>query len=406
MASLKTRTLKQNFGKYTLQNANRFFGLLMLTTLFSTGLKAQHSQQNMDIAKKVKLYVGTFSVRGSEGIYVYNWNLETGDFEPIQTVPGRESPSFLAIHPTGEYLYSVNREGLTEGEESGSVASYRIDANSGQLTFLNEVSSLGAGPCHVQTDLTGQILFVSNYSEGNFTVYSVEEDGRIGENLYNFAYEGQGPNLSRQQKPHLHSALPSPDNRFVFAADLGTDRLYAYRIKPGKGKLRPAKTPWVSIKPGGGPRHFTFHPNGQWVYVAEELSAHVTALRYDDRSGAMEEIQRLSTLPAGFSDPSYCADIHVHPSGRFLYVSNRGHQSLAIYAIDQATGKLTMVDTPSVQGDWPRNFLISPDGRWCLVANERSDTVAVFSIDQQTGKLTFTGRELKIPSPVCLKILR
>ena len=358
----------------------------------------------MDAPKIVNLYVGTFSARGSEGIYVYDWNLETGDFKPVQTVPGRESPSFLAIHPNRKYLYSVNREGITEGEDSGSVASYRIDPNSGQLTFLTEVSSLGAGPCHVQADQTGQLLFVSNYAEGNFTVYPVEEDGRIGENLYNFTYEGQGPNLARQQKPHLHSALPSPDNRFVFAADLGTDRLYTYRIKPGKGKLRPAKTPWASIEPGGGPRHFDFHPNGKWVYVAEELSSHVTAFKYDARKGSMNQIQRLSTLPTDFTDPSFCADIHVHPSGRFLYVSNRGHQSLAVYSIDQATGKLTMVDTPSVRGDWPRNFLISPDGRWCLVANERSDNVTVFTIDQQTGKLTFTGKELKIPSPVCLKV--
>lgn len=376
--------------------------LLSLLSLIVNPLPAQQSVG----AGTVRLYIGTFSVRGSEGIYVYDWDLNTGQFQEIQTLSGRESPSFLTIHPNGKYLYSANREGIVEGENWGSVSAYAIDQATGKLSVLNDRSAFGAGACHVNTDHTGRLLYVSNYGEGNFTVYPILENGRIGENKYNFQYEGRGPNANRQEKPHLHSAMPSPDNRYVFAADLGTDRLYAYRVKARRAKLKPAKTPWVEIEPGGGPRHFTFHPNGKWVYVAEELSAHVTAFQYNAGRGAMRKIQRLSTLPEGYDDPSFCADIHVHPNGRFLYVSNRGHNSLAIYRIDQQTGRLSLIDTPGVEGNWPRNFLISPDGRWCLVANERSDNIAVFSIDGESGKLTFTGRELNIPSPVCLKALK
>lgn len=270
--------------------------------------------------------------------------------------------------------------------------------------MLNEQSTLGAGACHVNTDRSGRLLMVSNYVGGNFAVYPIEENGRIAENLANYQYEGSGPNQSRQEKPHLHYAMPSPDNRFAYAVDLGTDRLYAYRIKPKKNKLQPAKSPWATIDPGGGPRHFTFHPNGRWAYVAEELSSKVTAFRYQSKTGALEKIQRLSTLPEDFKEASFCADIHVHPNGRFLYVSNRGHNSLAIFSIDQENGSLELLDTPSVEGNWPRNFLITSDGRWCLIANERSDNIAIFTIDEKTGLLTFSDQEIKMPSPVCLKM--
>ena len=212
----------------------------MAVLFFSLPLTAKTQEVLTD--NSVKLYIGTFSVRGSEGIYVYNWNLETGQLEEVQIVPGRESPSFLSIHPNGQYLYAVQREGVVAGKDWGSIATYAIKPESGRLSFLDEQPSMGAGSCQVNTDAEGKLLFVSNYSEGNFTVYALGSDGKPEGKPFDFRYEGKGPNQSRQEKPHLHSAMPSPDNRFVFAADLGTDRLYAYRMKPKKGKLKAAKT--------------------------------------------------------------------------------------------------------------------------------------------------------------------
>lgn len=365
---------------------------LLIGLLMGIGLTAQ-AQSGKEI-----MYVGTYSLRGSEGIYVFEFDRKTGTMQPVQSVSNAKSPSFLALHPSGKYLYSVN-EGA---DKRGGVSAYTIDPATGKLQFLNEQSSVGGGPCHISVDQTGKTAFVSNYGGGSLAVLPILANGRLGAATDSVQNTGSGFNKQRQDKPHVHSATLAPDNRFVYVADLGTDKLHIYQADVNASKVKPASTPFATVKPGSGPRHFTFHPNGKYAYLVEELTSSVAAFSRNAQTGALTLLEdNVKTLPASFTENNSSADIHVDSSGKFLYQSNRGYNALTIFAIGN-DGKLTKVGDQPTEGKTPRNFLIDPKGEFVFVAHQDSDNITIFKRDQKTGKLTYTGNSVKVPAPVCV----
>lgn len=348
------------------------------------------------------VYIGTYTRGKSEGIYVYRMNLATGALTQTSVAPLKSNPSFLAIDPKRRFLYAVNEVNEFLGKKGGGVTAFAIDQKSGALKQLNQQNSPGS-PCHVSVHQSGKWVLIANYGGGNVVSYPVKADGSLGEASDVAQHTGKGADPRRQSEPHAHCILLDAAGRYAFAPDLGLDKVMIYKLDTSNGKL--IANGFAQTKPASGPRHFDFHPNGKFAYVINELNSTVTAFTYDKAKGALTELQTLSALPAGFSGTSYCADIHVHPSGKFLYGSNRGHDSIVIYAVDTATGKLTLISHEPVQGKWPRNFGIDPTGQFMLVANQNSDNVAVFRIDAQSGKLKFTGQQLELGAPVCVKFI-
>lgn len=349
----------------------------------------------------VFVYIGTYTRTESEGIYVYRFDDEAGDLTALGTAEA-ENPSFLALHPQHRFLYAVG-EG---GKDAGAVNAFELDPLTGQLTHLNQRSSHGTSPCHLAVERDGRFVYVANYGSGTLAVYPIEADGRLGEATDVVQHEGSGPNPRRQQGPHAHSITLDRSNRFAFAADLGADRLMIYELDFNNGKLLPnTAQPYVAVAPGAGPRHFTFHPTSEYAYLINEMGNSIVAFDYDAVDGRLTELQTVPTLPEDFDGKNTCADIHVAPSGDVLYGSNRGHDSLVIYAIDRESGELTYRDHVSTGGATPRNFAIDPSGNFLLAANQDSDNVVVFRIDRDTGALTPTGHEIEVPMPVCVKFL-
>jgi 6-phosphogluconolactonase len=323
----------------------------------------------------------------------------------VGTAGGIKNPSFLAIHPSGRFLYAVCEVNDLAGKPGGGVTAFSLDGRTGRLSLLNQQTSGGKGPCHLVVDATGTNVLVANYGGGSVAVLPIGEDGRLKEPSCFIQHAGSSVNPRRQQGPHAHSINVDPGNRFAMVADLGLDKVLVYRFDARRGQLEPNDPPSVALKPGAGPRHFSFHPDGHHAYVINELHSTITALGYDAQRGKLTAIQTVSTLPAGFEGNNSTAEVQVHPSGRFVYGSNRGHDSIAIFAVDAPTGKLTPVGHELTQGETPRNFALDPTGTWLLAENQRTGTVVVFRIDQQTGKLSATGQVLEIPSPVCIKFL-
>jgi len=349
------------------------------------------------------LYVGTYTTdTKSEGIYAYRM----GDTGGLQRTGSFKStnPSFLTTDRSKRYLYAVNELGEFGGKPGGSVSAFGIDPITDALTFLNEQPSLGADPCHLTIDRKKRALLVANYTGGNVSVLPIGSDGKLGPATDLENHEGSGPK-EQQKGPHAHCIILDPSERYALAADLGIDKVMIYKFDSAKGKLEPGKQPWVQLKAGAGPRHLTMHPNGRWVYVINELDSTMTVLHYNKGKGTLTELETVSTLPADFSGVSYCADVHVSAGGRFLYGSNRGHNSIVVFEIERGTGKLKLIQHMSSGGDWPRNFAIEPYGRYLLVANQRSNAVVTFRINSETGELRPTGNIEQIPSPVCLKFL-
>jgi 6-phosphogluconolactonase len=348
------------------------------------------------------MYVGTYTRPPSKGIYAYRLKGATGELTPLGAAglaAETENPSFLAVHPIQRFLYAVNEVSRYEGRDAGSVSAFSID-RTGALTLLNRVSTRGGGPCHVSLDRSGKWVFVANYGGGSVAAFPVHADGTLGEASAFFQHTGSSVNPARQSGPHAHDAVVSPDNRFVLVADLGLDRILTYRLNPATGGLAPGDPPFASIAPGSGPRHLAFGPAGKFVYVLSEMLSRVMAFRYDAGRGTLAELQTLSTVPEGFTADNSGAEIVTDPSSKFLYASNRGHDSIAVFRIDAASGTLTPVDRVSTQGKTPRGFAIDPSGRFLVAANQNSGSVVVFRIDQQTGGLTPTGTVVQVPSPV------
>lgn len=370
---------------------------LAILLFMAFGELPAQAQSNKEI-----MYVGTYSVRGSEGVYVFEFDRKAGTMQQIQAVSNAKSPSFLALHPSGNYVYSVNEAAQAGPNREGAVSSYTIDRATGKLTFRNSQSSMGGGPCHVSVDQTGKTAFVSNYGGGSLAVLPINADGTLGASTDSVQNTGTGPNAKRQEKSHVHSAILSPDNRFVYVSDLGTDKLHIYEVDAKASSVKPAKMAYISVKPGSGPRHFTFHPNGKYAYLVEELTSAVAVFSRDAQTGALTLLDdNVKTLPADFTGGNTSADIHIDPSGKFLYQSNRGHNSLAIFAIGN-DGKLTKVGNQPTEGKTPRNFLIDPKGDFVFVAHQDTDNITIFRRDQKTGKLTYTGQSVNVPAPVCI----
>lgn len=375
-----------------------------LTMSLGTLANAQTAGRSRDLL----VYIGTYTSgeSKSEGIYVYKLNVDTGVLSPYRVVRDVEEPSFLAIDKSRKYLFAVNETVEYQGQKSGAVSSFAIDRKTGDLRFLNKQPSFGGAPCHISVSDNGKFVLVANYVGGNAAVFPVEKDGRLGASVDIEQHSGSGPNNERQEAPHAHSIILDPKNRFSFVNDLGLDKVMIYKFDPRSGKLEPnTAQPFYGTRPGAGPRHFKFHPNGKLAFVINELDMTVSSLAYNVENGTLREIHTLSTLPAGFSGANSCADLHVSPDGAFLYGSNRGHDSIVSYRIDDRTGKLELVGHTSTRGKTPRNFAIDPTGSFLLVANQRSDSVVVFRIDKRSGKLQPAGNSVSVPSPVCLKLI-
>jgi 6-phosphogluconolactonase len=364
--------------------------------------------QNSD---RITIYIGTYTRRESfvngkaEGIYIYHLDLASGELTSAATVsgPGTVNPSFLTLAPDGSCLYAVNE--ITGGKGShGTVSAFAIDPVTRNLSYLNQQSTHGLAPCYASVEPEGRYCLVANYETGSVCVLPVQTDGRLGEATDTVQFSGSGPNPERQEGPHAHMVLSSPDRNFILAVDLGTDRLMAFRLDIEQGRLIPADPPWTQMPPGSGPRHLAFHPHKTFAYVISELQSTITVFHYVERQGAFEAVQTLSTLPDDFKGQNLGAEIKVAPSGRFVYVSNRGHDSLAIYAVDQLTDQLSLVGHESTQGVGPRDFTIDPSGALLLVANQDTNTVVTYWINQDTGRLTATGYMAAVPTPVCLQL--
>jgi 6-phosphogluconolactonase len=348
-------------------------------------------------------YVGTYTRKGAEGIYIYAFDPTSGALAPASVATGIENPTFLATDPQQRYLYAVSEVNSIDEQPGGAVFAYSIDSQTGELDFLNRERTGGAGTCHVCVDRTGQAVLAANYGSGSASVLPIQSDGRLGEATDLVQHHGSSVNPRRQQGPHAHSVTLSPDNRFAFVADLGIDKLMIYQLDLERGKLTPNDEPWAPAEAGAGPRHFAFHPNGDYAYVINELDSTLSAFAYDKARGTLKALQNVSTLPDEFEGQNTCADVHITPSGEFIYGSNRGHDSIAIFRIDGATGKLSYVGHEPTQGKTPRNFGIDPTATFLLAANQDSDTIVSFRLDRQSGKLTPAGQITKVPAPVCIQ---
>jgi 6-phosphogluconolactonase len=345
------------------------------------------------------LYVGTSAGHDSDSLFLFRLDPSTGDLEPAGAVRAGARPSFLALHPSGRTLYAVNESGVPPDCPGGAVGAFSIDPRSGNPTLLDRQPSRGRGPCHLAVDRTGRLVFAANYGSGSVDVFPVEDGGRLGACSQTLAHEGRGADPRRQEGPHAHCATLSPDNRFVLSCDLGTDQVIVYGLDPVRGALSPKRA--VPLPPGSGPRHMAFHPDGRHAYVVNELASTVAVFSYDASEGGLERTQLLSALPDGHAGRSAAAGIGVHPSGRFLYASNRGHDSLAAFSIDGATGRLTPAGHEPARGRTPRHFAIDPSGRFLVAANQESGALAVFRIDPRTGRLSFL-RSAGVPVPMCI----
>ena len=360
------------------------------------------------------VYVGTYTEKDSKGIYAFRFDPKTEHYTALGLEAETQNPSFVALHPNGKFLYAVNETGDfraqgadqgSEGKKTGAVSAFALDSATGKLTLLNQVASGGADPCYLAFDKTGKYLMVANYTGGTVAVFPVMENGRLGEASAIVQHVGKGPNAERQEGPHAHSINISPDNRFAVAADLGLDELISYRFDAAKGLISAADSHFVKVAPGAGPRHFTFHPNGKFGYVVSEVASTVTAFSYEAIGGNLKELQTVSILPKGFSGRNDAAEVRVHPSGKFLYASNRGHDSIAVFRIDEKKGTLAFVEDAPVLGKEPRNFAIDPPGRLMYVADQNSGKIVVFKINAKSGKLTATGQTLEVDAPVCVRFL-
>jgi 6-phosphogluconolactonase len=347
------------------------------------------------------MYVGTYTNGGkSKGIYAFKFDTATGQASPLGLAAETPDPSFLTIHQNRKYLYAVG-----EGR-GGSVTAFAIDAATGKLKQLNSVSSKGSSPCHLNVDKTGKNLLVVNYGNGSTSVFPINDDGSLKEASTTIQHQGSSTDKSRQQGPHAHSVNMSPDNRFAIVADLGLDEVKVYKFDPAASKIEPNEPPFARVAPGSGPRHFAFHPKGRNAYVINEMAMTITAFKWDGKKGVLTETQTISTLPPGFNGSRRglsTAEVVVHPTGKFVYGSNRGHDTIAVYQVKG--DKLEYVENVGTQGKTPRNFVVDPSGQYLLAENSGSDNVVFFKIDQKTGKLTPTGTKVEVGSPVCIRFM-
>ena len=359
----------------------------------------------MQAENQVYVYVGSYSPKEKEGIHAFAMDAASGELRAIESVSGFVNPSFLAIHSQSGCLYAVNESSDTDGAASGAVSAFRIDRATGRLSFLNRRLSGGPGPCHLSVDHAGSCVMVANYVGGNVSLLPIRSNGELDAATSTIQHKGSSVHPQRQTRPHAHSIAPDPTDRYALAADLGLDQVLVYRIDADSKRLVPHSVPHIPVQPGAGPRHLDFHPSGRYVYVINEIGNTVMVFTYDADNGVLEHTQTVPSLPSDFHGTSHTADIHVLPGGRFLYGSNRGHDSLCVYSINQDTGMCTPIGHTSTGGRTPRGFAIDPSGSFVFAANQDSDTIVCFRVDGQTGELTSTGATTRVPKPSCVKFL-
>ena len=353
------------------------------------------------------VYVGTNVASDQENtIYLYRLNPGTGALTAVTALKGGAQPSYLTMDAAHRYLYAVSETQSFKGTaNSGGVSAFSIDPHTGGLTLLDQQPSLGASPCYISLDHGEKNVLVANYTGGNVSLLPRQPNGQIAAPTDSDQHQPPTGPHKNQDKPHAHCIIASPDNRYAFAVDLGTDKVYRYQLDAKGGKLGTPATVAFTAQPGAGPRHLTFHPNGRWAYLENELNSTVTALAYNAAAGTFQEIQSMTTLPAGFTGENSGADVHVSPDGRFVYTSNRGDNSLAVFAVEGGSGRLSLVQHVSTQGKTPRNFALDPSGQVLLAANQNSDNVFTYLVDKQTGKLTPTGQSVSLPSPMFVEVV-
>lgn len=360
------------------------------------------------------LFVGTYTEENStsKGIYSYQYDAQTGKVTALGLAAETTNPSWVTIHPNGRFVYAANEIGNYKGLKDGGLSAFSIDRDkdgrpTGKLTFLNEVPTHGTDPCYVTVDKTGKYVLVANYNDASLAVIRIEEDGSLGVGSNVIFHTGHSANPQRQRSAHVHSVDLSPDNRFAYVDDLGIDGLLVYKFDDSKGTLTSNGPKYATFDPGAGPRHFALHPSEKFAYVVSEMQGTVTAFSNDPATATLQRLQTISTLPQDFKGEIEDAEIEIHPSGKFLYASNRGDgNSIAVFSIDADNGTLTSIEYVPTQGKTPRSFAIDPTGTLLFVANQGSNNIVVFGIDQKTGHLTPTGQVLDGASPVCLKFLK
>jgi len=352
----------------------------------------------------VRVYFGTYTQGDSKGVYVSEFDPKTGKLSPAKLAVETTNPSFLALHPSGKFVVAVNETNEFQGKKnSGGVSSFSVNPEDGSLTLINQQPSGGGAPCHVVIDKKGRTALVANYHGGSVAAFPISKKGKLRQASSFVQHAGSSVNKQRQAGPHGHSINLDPKNNFAFAADLGLDKILIYKFDPQEKTLTANDPAFAKVTPGAGPRHFAFHPTGKFAYVINEMQSTVTAFRYNSKAGALETLQTISTIPADFAGNTSTAEVQVHNSGKFLYGSNRGHDSIAMYSIDQKTGKLTSLGNQAIGGKAPRNFGIDPTGKYLLAAGRLTNSVTVFKINADTGKLDPTDHKISVPVPVCVK---
>lgn len=350
-------------------------------------------------------YVGTYTKGQSRGIYAYRYDAGSGELTPLGLAAATSNPSFLAADPKGRYLYAVNESGEYRNPPSGAVSAFAIDASNGKLTLVNRVPSHGAAPCYLSLDKSGRFVLVANFDGGSVAVFPVLRDGSLGERTGFVQHGDSTPRRRATREPHAHWIEVTADNRYAIAADLGLDELLVYRFNASQGTLTPSTPRLAALERGTGPRHVAFHPNGVFAYVVNEGNSTVTSFSYETSTGTLTPFQSITTLPTEFKGENATAEIAVHPRGKFVYASNRGHDSIAVFAVSPKDGKLALLENVPTGGRSPRSFELDPTGTRLLVANEESGDIIVFQIDAATGHLTQAGKALKVPFPVCIKFI-
>jgi 6-phosphogluconolactonase len=382
----------------------RFLSSLKLVRAALAALLLVSLSMNADsaLSKQFLVYFGTYTGTKNKGIYVSRLDTASGELSAPTLAAKCINPSYIAVDPNHRFLFAVNETDHFNGQASGSVTAFRLDAPTGKLEFLNQQPSGGMSPCHIAADSTGKYVLVANYNSGSVAVFPVQTNGLIGPPTAVIQHHGSSVNQLRQAGPHAHCIALDAANHRVFACDLGLDKVMIYRLNETNGALTADVNPWVELKPGSGPRHIAFSPDGRHAYVINELGSTLTTFTYDPDPGALQEVQTVSTLPEDFHGKSTCAEVAVHPSGKFVYGSNRGDDSIALFTVDEQSGRLDFVERQSTRGKIPRCFAIDPTGQYLIAANQDSDSIVVFRINAQTGQLTWTGQTVEVGKPVCV----
>ncbi|WP_373492771.1 lactonase family protein, partial [Aquiflexum sp.] len=351
------------------------------------------------------LYVGTYTERDSEGIYVFEFDKAEGKLTIVQTISDRDSPTYLDIHPNGGYLYAANRQGTMEDPDEGSVSTFQINQKTGELKHIGTVSSGGVSPCHISVDPKARAIYVSHYASSHISVFSLHKKGHVGPLVFSKKFKGSSINPDRQKESHLHSIIPSDDGKYIYASDLGTDLIHQFGVNGKSKKLKVEHLDSAQAKPGAGPRHYSIHPSGQFAFSVEELGSTVAMYSIDPKTGGLAFKDRANMIVPSdnFSGSNTAADIQITPDGKFVYASNRGLDNIAIFSIDQNAGKIKYIGQESSHGKHPRSFAMDRFGEYLFVTNRDTDNLVILKIDKDSGMLSKTGIEVKVPGAVVVK---